>query len=194
MLVTDNNAYAERARLLSLHGISKDAWKRYTAEGSWYYEIQEPGFKYNMTEVAPAMGLAQLKKCDRMRAVRARYAGMYTEAFSAIPEVSLPQISPDAEHAWHLYIIILDLERLTISRAEFIERLRQANIGTSVHFIPLHLHPFYRRTFGYRPEDFPNASYLADRIVSLPLYSRMSEQDVRDVIEAVHDVLTRFAR
>ena len=194
MLVTDNEEYAERARIMSLHGISKDAWKRYAAEGSWYYEIQEPGYKYNMTDIAAAMGLAQLRRCDSMWAVRAKYAQIYTAAFSQMPELSLPVHSPDAQHAWHLYIIILNLERLTIDRGEFIERLRQAGIGTSVHFIPLHLHPFYRKTFGYRPEDFPNATSLAERIVSLPLYSKMTESDVHRVIEAMDAIVTRFAR
>jgi len=134
MLVTENEEWADRARMLSLHGISQDAWKRYTAEGSWYYEILEPGYKYNMTDIAAAIGLAQLKKCDAMWAKRAAYARIYTEAFSRMPEISLPALSPDVQHAWHLYVILLNLDQLTIDRAQFIERLREAGIGTSVHF------------------------------------------------------------
>lgn len=194
MLVTDDDGWAERARLMSLHGISHDAWKRYTAEGSWYYEIHAPGFKYNMTDVAAALGLVQLRKCDRMRAVRERYARLYTEAFRELPEIGLPAVLPGVEHAWHLFIVVLDLERLAIDRAEFIQRLRQRGIGASVHFIPLHLHPFYRDRFGYRPEDFPNATRLAERIVSLPLYSKMSEGDVGRVIEAVRGIVDEARR
>jgi perosamine synthetase len=194
MLVTENEEWADRARMLSLHGISRDAWKRYTAEGSWYYEILEPGFKYNMTDIAAAIGLAQLKKCDAMWAKRVAYAERYTQAFRNMPEIGLPARNPEAQHAWHLYVIILNLEQLTIDRAEFIERLRETGIGTSVHFIPLHLHPFYRDTFGYRREDFPNASYLYDRIISLPIYSKMTEGDVNRVIEAVATIVGRFRR
>lgn len=194
MLVTDDDGWAERARVMSLHGISHDAWKRYTAEGSWYYEIHAPGFKYNMTDVAAALGLVQLRKCNRMRAARERYARLYMKAFQELPEIGLPTVLPGVEHAWHLYIIILELERLTIDRGEFIERLRQRGIGTSVHFIPLHLHPFYRDTLGYRPEDFPNATWLAERNVSLPLYSKMSEGDVGRVIEAVRGIVDEARR
>lgn len=194
MLVTDDDGWAERARVMSLHGISHDAWKRYTAEGSWRYEIHAPGFKYNMTDVAAALGLVQLRKCDRMRAVRERYARLYTEAFRELPEIGLPAVLPGVEHAWHLFIVILDLERLAIDRGEFIERLRQRGIGASVHFIPLHLHPFYRDKLGYRPEDFPNATWLAERNVSLPLYSKMSEGDVGRVIEAVRGIVEEARR
>jgi perosamine synthetase len=194
MLVTEDDGWAERARVMSLHGISHDAWKRYTAEGSWYYEIHAPGFKYNMTDVAAALGLVQLRKCDRMRAVRERYARMYTEAFRGLPEIGLPAVLPGVEHAWHLFIVVLDLERLVIDRGEFIERLRHRGIGASVHFIPLHLHPFYRDTLGYRPEDFPNATWLAERNVSLPVYSKMSEGDVGRVIEAVREIVAEARR
>ena len=147
-----------------------------------------------MTDITAAIGLAQLKKCDAMWAKRVAYARMYTEAFGRMPEIGLPARNPEAQHAWHLYVIILNLEQLTIDRAEFIERMKQAGIGTSVHFIPLHLHPFYRDTFGYRREDFPNASYLYDRIISLPIYSKMTEGDVNRVIEAVATIVGRFRR
>lgn len=194
MLVTDDEGWADRVRVMSLHGISKDAWKRYTAEGSWSYEIHAPGYKYNMTDVAAALGLVQLKKCDRMRAARAALARLYTQALADLPEIALPTVLPGVEHAWHLYQIVLNLERLTIGRGEFIERLRQAGIGASVHFIPLHLHPFYRDTLGYRAEEFPNATWLAERIVSLPLYSRMTEGNVGRVVEVVRGILAGARR
>jgi dTDP-4-amino-4,6-dideoxygalactose transaminase len=147
-----------------------------------------------MTDVAAALGLVQLRKCDRMGAVRERYARMYTEAFRELPEIGVPAVLTGVEHAWHLFIVVLDLERLTIDRGEFIERLRRRGIGASVHFIPLHHHPFYRATLGYRPEEFPNATWLAERNVSLPVYSRMSEADVGRVIEAVRGIVAEARR
>jgi len=189
MLVTDNDELAEHARIMALHGISKDAWKRYTAEGSWFYEIVAPGYKYNMTDIAAAMGLAQLAKAERMARRRREIAVRYTEAFARLPQLQPPADRADCRHAWHLYTLRLNLEQLTIDRAQFIAALKQRNIGASVHFIPLHLHPYYRDTYGYRPEDFPVASREYRRVVSLPIYSKMSDTDVQDVIEAVCDVV-----
>jgi perosamine synthetase len=189
MITTDNDEYAEKMRIMSLHGISKDAWKRYTAEGSWYYEILYPGYKYNMTDIAAAIGIQQLRKCDRLWELRERYAGLYNEGISDLTEISRPVVIESAQHAWHLYVIQLNLERLKINRNEFIELLKKENIGTSVHFIPLHLHPYYRKTYGYTPSDFPNATSVYERIISLPLYPRMTERDVADVIEAVRTII-----
>jgi len=189
MVVTDNEAWAERCRVMSLHGISHDAWKRYNQEGSWQYEIVAPGFKYNMTDVAAGMGLAQLAKAERMWERRKEIAKRYTGAFKAVPELEIPQDREDCRHAWHLYLLRLNLDRLTKDRARFIEELKARNIGTSVHFIPLHLHPYYRETYGYKPGDFPMAYREYLRVVSLPIYSRMSDRDVQDVIEAVLDVV-----
>ena len=189
MICTDDAELAERCRIMALHGISKDAWKRYTAEGSWYYEIIAPGYKYNMTDVAAAMGLAQLVKVERMWRRRREIAGRYNEAFKAMPELQVPHDRPDCQHAWHLYMLRLNLERLRIDRARFIEELKGRKIGTSVHFIPLHLHPYYRDTYGYRPEDFPVAWREYQREVSLPIYSRMSDADVQRVIEAVQETV-----
>jgi dTDP-4-amino-4,6-dideoxygalactose transaminase len=189
MAVTENPEWAERMRLMGLHGISQDAWKRYTAEGSWYYEILYPGYKYNLTDIAAAIGIEQLKKCDRFWGSRQRCAMLYNEGFRDVPGIITPYVAPDVQHAWHLYVIQLDLEQLRIGRNEFIALLKQQNIGTSVHFIPLHLHPYYRDTFGYRPQDFPNASSAFERIVSLPIYPRMTEDDVQRVIEAVRTIV-----
>ena len=190
MITTDNDQWAERCRIMGLHGISKDAWKRYTAEGTWYYEIVAPGFKYNMTDVAAAMGLAQLRKVEKMWARRKEIAARYTAAFGQLAELQTPvDASPEDQHAWHLYILRLNLDRLRIDRARFIEELKARKIGVSVHFIPLHLHPYYRQTYGYKPEDFPVAYREYLRMISLPIYSKMSDQDVQDVIEAVGDVV-----
>ena len=189
MLTTDNPEYAARARMMSLHGLSRDAWNRYSAEGSWYYEILSPGFKYNLTDIAAALGLAQLKKCDRFWKTRERYAALYHEGFRDMPEIVCPQAPSHVQHAWHLYVIQLELDRLRITRNEFIRRLQQAGIGCSVHFIPLHLHPYYRDTCGYRPDDLPVASKLFQRVLSLPLYSKMTEADVAQVIEIVKNLV-----
>ncbi len=194
MITTDNPEWAERMRIMSLHGISKDAWKRYTAEGSWYYEILSPGYKYNLTDVAAAIGIQQLKKCDRFWEQRQHYATLYNEGFQDIPELTLPPLAASGQHAWHLYVIQLDLERLRITRNEFIELLKQQQIGTSVHFIPLHLHPYYRQNFGYHPEDFPHASAVFQRIISLPIYPRMTDADVQHVIEAVKKIVKQYRR
>jgi dTDP-4-amino-4,6-dideoxygalactose transaminase len=194
MATTDNPEWAERMRIMSLHGISKDAWKRYTSEGSWYYEILYPGYKYNLTDIAAAIGIEQLKKCNRFWEVRQRYAALYNQGFQDVPAITIPHVAQDVQHAWHLYIIQLDLEQLQIGRSEFVELLKKMNIGTSVHFIPLHLHPYYRDTFGYRPEDFPNASAVFERIISLPIYPKMTEADVQDVIDAVREIARHYRR
>ncbi|MGH7874348.1 MAG: DegT/DnrJ/EryC1/StrS family aminotransferase [Candidatus Binatia bacterium] len=194
MATTDNAEWAERMRIMSLHGISHDAWKRYTKEGSWYYEVLYPGFKYNLTDVAAAIGIEQLKKCDRFWQARERIAGIYQQALADLEEIQLPAHREDAQHAWHLFVIQLNLERLRITRDDFIEALREQAIGTSVHFIPLHLHPYYRDSFGYKPESFPNASAVFDRIISLPIYPNMTEVEVGRVVGAVRAVAQAHRR
>jgi dTDP-4-amino-4,6-dideoxygalactose transaminase len=191
MICTNNDALAERCRIMSLHGISKDAWKRYTAEGSWYYEIIAPGFKYNMTDVAAAIGRVQLDKAQAMLERRREIARRYNAEFSTLGELDIPPDRADCQHAWHLYMLRLRLDRLRIDRAQCIELLKERNIGASVHFIPLHLHPYYRETYGFRPEDFPVAYHEYLREISLPIYSKMSGSDVDDVIHAVLDIVER---
>lgn len=192
MICTDDEGLAERCRLMSLHGISKDAWKRYTAEGSWYYEIITPGFKYNLTDIASAIGLAQLQRLDAMSLRRAEIADRYTKSFSGLPQLDTPSARPSVEHSWHLYPLRLRVDMLSIDRGGFIEELRARNIGASVHFIPLHLHPYYRDTYGLAPEDFPVANREYQREVSLPIYSAMTDEDVNDVVEAVIDIVRTF--
>ena len=194
MAVTENPEWAERMRLMSLHGMSRDAWKRYTAEGAWYYEIIAPGYKYNLTDLAAAIGVQQLKKCDYFWQRRCHYAALYTEGLRDLPEITVPVAVTEGAHAWHLYVIQLHLEQLCITRGEFISLLNQQGIGTSVHFIPLHLHPYYKETFRHRREDFPNASAVFDRIVSLPIYPKMTEADVERVISAVRTIIKQYRR
>lgn len=194
MITTNNDEWAERCRIMSLHGISKDAWKRYTSEGSWYYEIVAPGFKYNMTDVAAAMGIVQLSKLEQMYVRRQEIASKYDAAFGTHPALEIPRIAPYSTHAYHLYILRPRLDMLTIDRGSFIHHLREANIGTSVHWIPLHMHPYYRNTYGYQPEDFPVAYEEYQRNISLPIYSAMTDQDTDDVIAAVLQVADQFSR
>jgi dTDP-4-amino-4,6-dideoxygalactose transaminase len=194
MLVSDDPQIIDRVRIMSLHGISRDAWKRYTAEGSWYYEILYPGYKYNMTDIAAAIGLEQLKKAESFLRIRQRYAAMYDEGFANTPEILRPSTRTGVDHAWHLYIVRLHRDRLAIDRNRFIEELKALNIGTSVHFIPLHLHPFYRETYGYKAEDFPVASRVYEGTLSLPIYTRMSGDDVQFVIDAVNEIVEKYRR
>jgi perosamine synthetase len=194
MATTDNPDWSDRMRMMSLHGISKDAWNRYSAEGSWYYEVLFPGFKYNLTDVAAALGAEQLKKADHFWRVRERLAGLYNERLADVPEIATPVLSSDVQHAWHLYVIQLELERLHLDRNQFINALKEKGIGTSVHFIPLHLHPFYRDSFGYSPGDFPVASAAYQRIVSLPIYPKMTQQDIDRVTDAVRTIVQEYRR
>jgi len=192
MVTTDDEAIAARIRLMSLHGISKDAWKRYTAEGSWYYEITAPGYKYNMPDVLAAIGLAQLRKVDAMRRRREEIASQYTEAFSHLSELETPSTRDGVRHAWHLYPLRLPDESVPDSRDAFVQELKSRNIGSSVHFIPLHVHPYYRSTYSYQPADLPVAFREYRREISLPIYSRMNDVDVQRVIDAVSATVELF--
>jgi dTDP-4-amino-4,6-dideoxygalactose transaminase len=194
MATTENPEYAERMRILSLHGISKDAWKRYSAEGSWRYGILEAGYKYNLTDLQAALGLAQLIKCDALCTRRASIADRYNRAFAGSDAFELPSVPENVEHAWHLYVLRVQPSALRIDRDRVIEELRQRGIGTSVHFIPLHLHPLYQNKFGYRAGQFPNAEERFNGAISLPIYPSMTPDDVDRVIEALHDVASRYRR
>jgi perosamine synthetase len=192
MLVTDDPAVADRARLMSLHGISRNAWNRYTAAGSWYYEIEEAGFKYNMTDLAAAIGLVQLSRAQELLEARRELAAAYTARIAASTVgdlLQLPGDEDDGSHAWHLYIIRLALDRLTIDRAQVLDGLKELGIGTSVHFIPLHLHPYYTREWGYQPAAFPVATAEFDRVISLPLWPGMASSDVDRVVAGLEQVL-----
>lgn len=189
MIVTDREDIADRARVMRLHGISRDAWRRYSSSGSWYYEIEDAGFKYNMTDLAAAMGLAQWTRADAMRVLRERTALAYRElvhSYGLEDAVDLPPW-PDRHQtdSWHLFPLRLRPEAIQAPRDEVIESLRAAGIGTSVHFIPLHHHPFYQRTYGYRTTDFPVATEEYGREISLPIYPDLSYDDAERVIRTL---------
>ena len=189
MVTVNDPALADRIRTLILHGMSHDAWKRYTKAGSWFYEVLEPGFKCNMTDLQAALGIHQLRRLDGFVERRQSIAHDYSRALSNLPGVTLPKERLDRSHIYHLYPVCIDEGAAGVVRDEFIDLLRDANIGTSVHFIPLHRHPAYRDRFGHRPESFPVAERLYKGLVSLPLYPSMSEADADDVVEAVRRTL-----
>jgi len=189
MVTTNDAGLAERIRILSMHGISKDAWKRYSSKGSWFYEVLDAGYKYNMTDLQASIGIHQIKKADAMLKRRQEIAESYNEAFKDLSEVMVPVTKNYVTHAWHLYPIRLNTELLAIDRDKFIEIMHSKNIGTSVHFIPLHLHPFYRDRYNLKQGEFPNAEHAYSREVSLPVYPRMADDDVKDVIESVKDII-----
>jgi dTDP-4-amino-4,6-dideoxygalactose transaminase len=194
MLVTNSREWAERAQVMSLHGMSRDAWKRHTAEGSWYYEVVAPGYKYNLTDVAAAIGLRQLTKQERFREERAAIASRYGAAFRQLPEVQAPTAPDHVESSWHLYLLRLNLDRLRVDRSEVIKAINAENIGTSVHFIPLHLHPAYHERYGYTPNSFPVSYQQYQRVISLPIFPGMSDADVQDVVNAVSKVVSHYRR
>lgn len=194
MVTTNNGAYAQRMQMMRLHGISRDAWKRYSAEGSWYYEVNEAGYKYNLTDLQAAIGIAQLAKCDSLYENRLSIARRYSHAFEPHPCLRVPDVLPDRTNAWHLYVLRLKLERLRIDRDAFIRELAQAGVSTSVHFIPLHLHPYYQRTYGYKNGDLPVAENEYRRSVSLPIYPTMTDDEVDYVISTVMNLTMRFSK
>jgi dTDP-4-amino-4,6-dideoxygalactose transaminase len=196
MITTENHEAAERMRFMRLHGIERDAWKRYRADGSWFYEVLEAGFKYNLTDFQSAIGLVQLAKCDAMRQAREAIARRYSEAFSSHEEFLVPTIRQNRSTSWHLYILRLRLDRLNKDRNGFIEALHRRGVACSVHFIPLHLHPYYRRAYGYRAGDFPNAEREYHSCISLPIYPGMTGMEINHVISRVLDAVeeSRVAR
>jgi perosamine synthetase len=194
MATTNDAELAERIRLMSLHGLSHDAWKRYTSGGNWDYQIIAPGFKYNLTDIAGAIGIHQLARAEHMRQEREAIARHYLEAMSDIEEIELPPENPNRIHSWHLFPIKLRLPRLTISRNEFIEKLKEAGIGCSVHWRPLHLHPYYQETFGWQATDFPVATAAWERLISLPIFSGMRDEEIHQVIETTKQLCTQYAR
>lgn len=187
-MLTGDPVLLERARVLSSHGMSGQAWQRYSNGGSWFYEVLEPGFKYNMTDVAAALGLRQLDRLETMQDRRRAVVRAYQDGLADSP-LSLPAERPDVESAWHLYPVRLDLDEIDMTRASFIEGMADRNIGTSVHFIPVHRHAYYRDKYGFEAGAFPVAEAAYGRLVSLPLHPGLTERDSADVIAAVRDTL-----
>ena len=185
MVTTEDDALAERIAVASLHGMNRDAWKRYDRSGSWFYEIHDTGFKYNLSDVHAAIGVAQLARADEFMRRRTAIARAYSEALRAEPLLQVPYEEPGIEHAWHLYVLRMHPEQLRVGRAQFVELLRERGVGTSVHCIPLHTMHFYQERYGYRTGDFPVAEDVYSRCLSLPIYPAMSDEDVAYVIESV---------
>jgi dTDP-4-amino-4,6-dideoxygalactose transaminase len=188
-LTTNDDALAERVRVLMLHGMSRDAWKRFTSAGSWFYEVVEPGYKYNLTDPAAGMGIHQLRRLDGFTSTRETYARRLDEVLAGQDALLTPVVKGDIRHARHLYPLLIRPEELTVDRAEFIEALKAENIGAAVHFIPVHLHPYYRDKLGFRAGMFPNAEWVYEREISLPLYPKMTPADLEDVAAAVLKVV-----
>jgi len=189
MITTNNKTYAEKIRIASLHGMSRDAWKRYQKGGSWFYEIVMPGFKYNLTDIASSIGLEQLKKCSDFKNEREKIATDYNKAFDNIDEIKTLKIMPYGTTAWHLYPIQISLEKLTLSRNEFIDELTKKGIGSSVHFIPLHMQPYWKKTYKLQDSDCPVASHVYDRMLSLPIYQGMKQSSIKAVIKSVIEII-----
>lgn len=201
MLTTGHDEWAEQLRVKSLHGISRDAWKRYSSEASSSegyqpYETLYPGYKFNMMDIQAALGIHQLARIEENLKLRERYWRMYDQAFTGAPGLIIPSsnLEPGSRHARHLYTLLLDIERLTIGRNRFIEAMRAENVGTGVHFTALPLHKYYRDAYGFQPGDFPNAEWIGERTVSLPLSTSMTERDAEDVIEAVLKIVAASLR
>lgn len=187
--LTGNPLLVEKARIIGHHGMNRDAWRRFDKSGSWYYEVVLPGFKYNMTDVQAAIGLHQLDRLAGFQIRRREVVAAYEKGLADLPEIQLPVERPEVESAWHLYVIRLRLERLTLDRNAFIETLKDCNIGTSVHYLPVHMHPYYRDKYGYKPEDCPVAADSFTRMLTLPLHPALTDEDVQDVIEAVRNII-----
>ena len=194
MLTTDDEELYEKASVLSLHGMSKNAWSRYGTKGDWKYEVCDPGFKYNLTDIAAALGIAQMNKLDEMQAIRTEYAEMYNKAFDEIDGITYLKDNGLGKNSAHLYVIQIDKDKFNIDRDAFIELLKDYNIGTSVHFIPICMHPYYINNFGYKKGDFPATEKMFEGIISLPLYPSMSREDVMYVIEAVREIAREHAK
>ena len=191
MVTTENPAAAERIRLMRLHGIERDAWKRYRDEGSWRYQVLEAGFKYNLTDFQSAIGLVQLAKCDRMRQAREMIAQRYNDVFSSTEELLLPATLSDRTTSWHLYILRLRLDRLRVDRDDFVRKINERGVACSVHFIPLHLQPYYQRAYGYKAGDFPSAEMQFRSCLSLPIFPGMNDAEVEHVTRVVQETTRR---
>ncbi|MBQ3563480.1 MAG: DegT/DnrJ/EryC1/StrS aminotransferase family protein [Clostridia bacterium] len=194
MLTTDDPEVYEKASILSLHGMSKDAWARYGDKCDWHYEIEEPGFKYNITDIASALGIEQMKKLDDMQKIRDEYVEIYNNALDKINGIDYLKDNDFCKSSNHLYIINIDNSKFDITRDDFINILRDCNIGTSVHFIPIFLHPFYKDLLGYKKGDFPVSEKLFDGIISLPLFPSMTREDVIYVTEVLREIAEKHAK
>ncbi|RJP69483.1 MAG: DegT/DnrJ/EryC1/StrS family aminotransferase [Ignavibacteriales bacterium] len=189
MICTDDEEIADRCKVMRLHGISHDPWNRYTDEGSWYYEVISAGYKYNFTDIQAALGIAQLKKLDAMLEMRKAIAAKYDEAFKSCGLLEIPTRLNDRESAYHLYPIRLNLEKLKINRSQFINEIKNAGIGSSVHFIPLYRHPFYKNNFNPEIKNYPVSENEYPRLVSLPIFPGMTDEQIDYLSDRVLSIL-----
>jgi dTDP-4-amino-4,6-dideoxygalactose transaminase len=193
-MMTGRQDLVDESRVMALHGMSRGAWDRFKKGGQWKYDVARPGFKYNLPEMSSALGLAQLSRLDELFALRMKIVEFYEKEFAGSPYIVPLKTRAGFQSSRHLYVIQLNLEMFKINRDQFIEQMTERNIGTSVHYIPVHLMSFYAKKYGWKPESFPNAFRAYERMLSLPLSSRMSLQDAADVVEAVHDICAKFKR
>lgn len=195
MVTTNNKEYYERLKLFRTHGITKEKDKLLNYEGPWYYEMQELGYNYRLTDFQCALGLSQLKKIDRIIQRRREIVNKYNSEFKNMPEITIPQTNSDESNpAWHIYIIQLNLEKLKVERRKIFEALQAENIGVNVHYIPIHLQPYYQKRFGYHPGDFPKAENYYLRAITLPIFPKMTDKDIDDVIKAVKKVINYYKK
>src|SRR5262249_4700030 len=194
MAVTNDEELSHRMRMMSLHGLSHDAWNRYSNGGSWDYKIAAPGFKYNLTDIAAAIGIHQLARAEAMREAREEKARQYQSRLASIEQIELPPDDPNRVHSWHLFPVKLNLDSISIDRNQFVEELKKRGVGCSVHWRPLHLHPYYERTFGWQPTDLPFATEVWTRLVSLPLFPQMTEREIDHVVSSVAKICSAYAR
>jgi len=185
MVTTNKEVWADKIKMYGLHGLSKDAWRRYSDEGFVHYHVIFPGFKYNMMDIQASLGIHQMKRIDKYLNRRQEIWEMYNEAFSNLPVICPSEPEKNTVHARHLYTLLIDIDNIKKSRDDIQQALHELNIGTGIHFISLHLHDYYRKTYGFKPDDFPNAKFISERTISIPLSAKLSDEDVQDVIEAV---------
>lgn len=189
MVITDNEKYASKIKVLALHGMSKDAWKRFSDEGYKHYQVVYAGFKYNMMDIQAAMGIHQLPRIDKYWNRRKEIWKKSNKAFKNLPIILPSPVEPDTRHAFHLYTLLLDIDKINFTRDQFLFEMTKHNIGVGVHYIALHLQPYYQKQYGYKRGDFPNAEWISERTVSLPLSAKLSDEDVGDVIQTVKRIL-----
>jgi len=194
MVTCNDERLARKLGILALHGLSQDAWKRFSREGYKHYDIIYPGFKYNMFDIQASLGLHQLRKIDRFWRKRREIVRTYNQAFSKIEELGLIGEKPQIKNSYYLYILVFKTEKLKASRDQILAALQQENIGVGVHYRAIHLHPYYQQTYGFKRGDFPNAEYLSDRVISIPLFPKMTRPDVQDVIKAVRKIVLKFKK
>jgi dTDP-4-amino-4,6-dideoxygalactose transaminase len=189
MVTTNKEVWADKIKMYGLHGLSKDAWSRYSDEGFVHYQVIFPGFKYNMMDIQASLGIHQMKRIDKYLKRREEVWKMYDDAFSSLPVTCPAQPEHNAVHARHLYTLLIDIDKIKKTRDDVQQELHELNIGTGIHFISLHLHDYYRKTYRFKPDDFPNAKFISDRTISLPLSAKLTDGDVEDVVEAVREII-----